>query len=155
MTNRRPNREPVFLAVYGTLMTGQANALDRGVQARMKRRGRCYIPGKIVEIGGDRRGSRYPGLILAGSWDNSLVIGELFVVGDDDRSAADVLRDLDAYEEYIPDNPAESEYSRRFVTVFLDRDRIKERGAWVYVYNKPIAGLTIIESGDWARFVKK
>jgi len=136
-------------------MTGQVNALDPSVRARMKSHGKCLIPGKILEIKDHRGGAGYPGLVDASTLNSSLVVGELFEIGQDDRRAADVLRALDAHEEFIPDNPADSAYLRRFVGVFVGSDRNTKKGAWVYVYNKSTAGVPVIESGDWSSFVKK
>jgi gamma-glutamylcyclotransferase (GGCT)/AIG2-like uncharacterized protein YtfP len=104
----RSNEEPVLLAVYGTLLTGQTNTLAPSVRVRMKSRGKCLIPGEIVEIGDDHAGIRYPGLVLASNNHGSLVIAELFEIGRDDRRAADVLRAIDEYEEFIPSSVADS-----------------------------------------------
>lgn len=149
-----PSGEPVFLAVYGTLMTGQANLLAPGVRAAMKSHGKCRIPGKIVGIEDNHAGIRYPGLISSSNHDGSSVIGELFEIGADDRRAAGILRTIDAYEEFNPGAPADSTFCRRFIAVHLDSDQTTKKYAWVYVYNRPTSGLPVIESGDWSKFVE-
>ena len=42
---------PVFVAVYGTLMAGQVNALGSETKARMVSRGPCRIPGEMFVMG--------------------------------------------------------------------------------------------------------
>jgi gamma-glutamylcyclotransferase (GGCT)/AIG2-like uncharacterized protein YtfP len=144
-----PTGDPVYLAVYGTLMTGQANQLAPGVRAKMKSLGKCRIPGKIFKIRDDRDKVQYPGLVFVSNGDSSSVTGELFEIGKDDRHAAEVLRAIDAYEEFLPDNWADSTFCRRFVAVYPGDHQETKRFAWVYVYNKSTAGMDVIESGDW------
>jgi gamma-glutamylcyclotransferase (GGCT)/AIG2-like uncharacterized protein YtfP len=151
--SENPKGEPVLLAVYGTLMTGQANKLVPGVHAKMRSLGTCFIPGVIVEVSDDRDGSHYPGLVLSSNKQGFLVTAELFEVGEDDQRAAGVLKAIDAYEEFSPGSPADSPFTRRFVAVCLDRDQNKKKYAWVYVYNRPTSDMPIIENGDWAKFV--
>ena len=42
---------PVFVAVYGTLMAGQVNALGSETKARMVSREPCRIPGEMFVMG--------------------------------------------------------------------------------------------------------
>lgn len=65
----------------------------------------------------------------------------LYAVADDA-----VLVRLDAFEEYDPDDPDGSEYLRRRV-----RLAEPDLDAWVYVYNRDVAGRPRVESGDWRR----
>jgi gamma-glutamylcyclotransferase (GGCT)/AIG2-like uncharacterized protein YtfP len=144
-------QSPVFVAVYGTLMTGQDNALAKETRSHMVSRGACSIPGEIFVLGPN---GEYPGLIyLVNS--RSEVQGELFEIGADDAKARDVLEALDLYEEYKPSDAQASLYIRRFVTVNTrgsdSGSENQKIGAWVYIYNRSFDRRTSvrISSGDW------
>jgi gamma-glutamylcyclotransferase (GGCT)/AIG2-like uncharacterized protein YtfP len=133
MTDLDSTRLP--LAVYGSLRAGHGLPEAPEVQHALRARGPCVIRGRLVDLGD------YPGLLDG----PGLVQGELFEVLD-----PDVLRTLDAYEEYDPGDPAGSAYLRRAVTLL--RPAID---AWVYIYNGDVDGLPVIASGDWAAHVSR
>lgn len=88
------------------------------------------VPGRLYDLGW------FPGIVL-GNHENpeegeSFVTCERITV-DDER-----LKQLDAYEGYDPENPDNSLYLRK---------KIGED--WIYVYNHPVEGYELIESGDW------
>jgi gamma-glutamylcyclotransferase (GGCT)/AIG2-like uncharacterized protein YtfP len=140
---------PVLLAVYGTLRRPQENAaVPQEIRSRMKRLGKCLIPGRIYEIAEHATGARYPGLIVADPSEGARVAGELFEIGENDRVAAVVLRALDPYEEFDPGDLHGSAFRRTFMPVY--RSDTEKAYAWVYVYNRPVADDRRIEGGDWA-----
>ena len=138
---------PVHLAAYGTLMTGEVNALSPRTRARLDSVGRCRIPGAMVRVWNGEGAVRidYPGLVAR---EGSFVSGELFLIGDNDAEAADVLAGLDVYEDCRPDDPAGSYYARRLTEV-VTADGDAPVVAWVYYFNRPVEGLEPIADGRW------
>jgi gamma-glutamylcyclotransferase (GGCT)/AIG2-like uncharacterized protein YtfP len=72
------------------------------------------------------------------------VVGELYELLD-----AEVLADLDEYEECYPLAPSRSEYVRR-VARLVEPDI----DAWVYYYNRSVGGRSRVVSGDWTEHLK-
>jgi gamma-glutamylcyclotransferase (GGCT)/AIG2-like uncharacterized protein YtfP len=154
-------KSPLYVATYGTLMTGQVNTLTSEIKVRMVSRGPCTIPGEMFVAGPN---GEYPGLTYQIS-SNSQAHAELFEIGADDEKtgenaddkARDVLQALDRYEEYDPDDTRASLYVRRFVMVKLGSEgglEAQKVGAWVYFYNRDsdqIPGIRI-PSGDWRSY---
>lgn len=120
--------EPL-LAVYGTLREGEATLEPVGGRAALKLRGSCVLRGQLVDLG------EYPGLIDG----EGRIAGDLFTVTD-----AAAWAELDAYEEFFPDDPAASEYDRVYVRLVEPR-----LDAWVYRYIGPVEGAARIAGGDW------
>jgi gamma-glutamylcyclotransferase (GGCT)/AIG2-like uncharacterized protein YtfP len=118
--------------VYGLLMTGYPGFSKLELSTRSRVVGPARVRGRLYDLGD------YPGLLTS---DDGVVLGELISVLD-----PRLIDELDTYEMYDPGNAAESEYLRRPV---LALDRSVE--AWTYVYNRPVTGFPIIESGDWRR----
>ncbi|KPP82626.1 MAG: hypothetical protein HLUCCA04_00790 [Oceanicaulis sp. HLUCCA04] len=116
-------------AVYGLLRRGASGFAQFGLETAFKPLGPCRIPGIIYDLGG------YPGLV-AGPGE---VIGELFTVTD-----AAVIPRLDTFEEYYPDDLNASRYLRQRVHLLSP-----DSDAWVYVWNRTVAGCPCVESGDW------
>jgi gamma-glutamylcyclotransferase (GGCT)/AIG2-like uncharacterized protein YtfP len=72
-----------------------------------------------------------------------LIGGEVF------RVEPDVLAAFDRYEHFLPDRPEASLFRRVTCSAMLDDGQSID--AWVYVFNRPTAGLPLIESGQWRR----
>jgi len=70
------------------------------------------------------------------------VAGDVFRLADPQAG----LALLDAYEECTADFPRPWEYRREIITVETPEGPLR---AWAYLYNRSVAGLTVIESGDW------
>jgi gamma-glutamylcyclotransferase (GGCT)/AIG2-like uncharacterized protein YtfP len=126
---------PEYLFVYGSLRrttsgVHQYLASDAEYVAEGSMQGRLY------EING------YPGAIETADL-NERVFGELYRV----RAMSMLLARLDAYEESDATFPQPHEYVRKVLPVKLcDGDSVM---AWVYVFNRSIAGLRHIISGDY------
>jgi gamma-glutamylcyclotransferase (GGCT)/AIG2-like uncharacterized protein YtfP len=146
--------KPVLLATYGTLMTGHDNPIPDTIQARLKSCGACYIPGHIFEIAEEKGNLRYPGLVRSTADDQALVTGELFEIGLNDTEAAVVLRALDPYERFHPDDVENSLFRRRYIAIYGSDQKIKHR-AWVYIYNRPAPVAAPIPGGDWDAFCRE
>ncbi|MBV8461483.1 MAG: gamma-glutamylcyclotransferase [Candidatus Eremiobacteraeota bacterium] len=126
---RDPERALLF--IYGSLMRG-FELYHYMMGATFIGQGR--VQGTLVSLG------RYPGLI-AGAGD---VHGELYQLEDPAQ-----LEALDDLEEYDPERPEQSEYTRTEREIRLDDGRTCS--AWVYIYNRDTKGCPVIVSGDWHR----
>lgn len=124
---------PELLAVYGTLMTGQAYSGRPDVEALMRPVGPCRIAGTLYSTG------EYPWLVAG----EGRVSGELFEVLDESTFAI-----LDAYEaEGRHTEEGAGTYERRHVRL-LEPDV----DAWVYVWvGEPVG--EPIDDGDWRTFL--
>ena len=122
------------LFVYGTLMRGfdhpMAKLLSRSADflGPARCRGRLYLV------------RHYPGLVRSDD-PAEIVFGELYRL----RIHDELLRELDMYEACGEGFPEPTEYLRRLIDVTLPDGTSGK--AWTYVYNWPVAGLPIIESG--------
>ena len=123
---------PELLAVYGTLMSGQAYEGRPDVEGMMRSLGPCRIPGALYSEGS------YPWLVLG----DGEVRGELYEIPDE--TSADAFAVLDAYENegrHLADG--EGRYARVRVRL-LEPDA----EAWVYVWEGPERGEPI-DDGNW------
>ena len=120
---------PDLLAVYGTLMCGQAYAGRPDVERLMRPVGPCRIRGMLYSEGD------YPWLVAA----EGEVAGELYEVAD-----PATLRLLDAYENEGRHTEDGAGRYQRVRTRLLEPDV----EAWVYVWDGPPRG-EAIDDGDW------
>ncbi|MGF1463431.1 MAG: gamma-glutamylcyclotransferase [Maricaulaceae bacterium] len=123
-----------LMAVYGLLRAGQSGFAKFGLADKVRPRGPCVIPGAIYDLGG------YPGLVSG----DGTVMGELYEVLD-----PTVTPILDAYENYRPQDRAQSDYVRRPVLLAEPEGA----AAWVYIWIKDVTGRPRIDSGDWLSHV--
>lgn len=112
--------------------------MHRVVKTHCHYLGKAFCPGLLFELGG------YPGMVLS-SRVGARVKGEIYRI---DNPGA-LWPVLDAYEDYDPDHPAQSEYIREEIPVTTRPG--EQRMAWTYLYNGPVAGLRRIISGDYTR----
>jgi gamma-glutamylcyclotransferase (GGCT)/AIG2-like uncharacterized protein YtfP len=124
-----PVRAGDAIAVYGLLRAGESGFARFGLADAFKPLGPCQIPGVLWDLG------RFPGLVAG----QGQVVGELFELVD-----ASVMPQLDAFEDYWPDDPDRSRYDRVKLTLLEP-----QRQAWVYVWRLGLETATRIESGDW------
>lgn len=129
-----PDKEE-YLFVYGTLRKDFGNELHKLITRNSEFIGLADYQGKMYNIG------EYPG-IVASDDANSKVIGELYKLSNSLR----LIRILDEYEEFYPENIAESVFVRNAISVSID-GTIYE--AYSYLYNRPTDGLPEITSGDF------
>src|SRR4051794_13919573 len=123
-----------LLAVYGTLMSGQAYDGRPDVESMMRSVGPCRIPGTLYSAGD------YPGLGPT----RGEVAGELFEVHDPDTA----FPILDAYEN---EGRHTEDGAGRYARVRL-RLLEPEVEAWVYVWEGEPRGEPI-DAGDWRTFL--
>lgn len=131
---------PGYLFVYGSLMRDlQDGQRQRWMQDAVYR---CKgsFPGLLYEVTG------YPGAIHQPKG-TGRVQGELFEI-----TAPSLLDTLDRYEECHANDPQPHPYIRQ--TLEIDCEDGQMLPAWVYLYRAGIQGLTHIEDGDYARWVR-
>ena len=122
------------LFIYGTLMPGlRLEAEMRGARFVAA----AQVPGRLVDVG------RYPGLIHG----EGQVTGEVYEVDD-----AHLAR-LDGVEDMVPGDRAASQYWREAVTVAAGP--LQGQPVQTYVYNRPVDGCTLIEHGDYRRYIRE
>jgi len=122
------------LFVYGTLMRGFDHPMARLLAGHADFLGEATCRGRLVLV------KHYPGLLLSKAA-SDIVHGELFRM----RVPAELLGELDMYEACGEGFPEPTEYLRQLIEVTLPGGATTQ--AWTYVYNWPVTGLAIIESG--------
>ena len=127
-----------YLFIYGTLSTQAVPDDVAEAVGKLKFVGRGFVYGKLYDLG------KYPGAKLArGS--RSKIRGEVYRLPVNKQ----VIRSLDAYEEFIQSQPKKSLYLRKKAPVSLENgDRIE---AWVYEYNGDVSRSPIIRGGDYSK----
>ncbi len=134
---------PEYLFVYGTLRHGapRRTAGQRYYQllqqhASLVSAGRLQAKLYLVDY--------YPGAVPEKdpAWQ---VSGEVYQL----PQAANLLTELDAYEQCGPGFATPTEYLRHKQQITLNSGKIVT--AWVYIYNHPTQGLKQILSGDFVR----
>jgi gamma-glutamylcyclotransferase (GGCT)/AIG2-like uncharacterized protein YtfP len=141
------------IAVYGTLLSDVAPHIrDPELREDAKRArqrlgrlvGRCRIRGRLVDLG------EYPGLVLERGSTVGAELYELPFGGSGSQELRDfrsAIAAIDEFEGVNPDDPASSEYVRRYVQL----DFPENAAAWVYVLNQPSRNAEPLDSGDWRK----
>jgi gamma-glutamylcyclotransferase (GGCT)/AIG2-like uncharacterized protein YtfP len=127
------------LFVYGTLMRGYAHPMARLLSANADFLGEASCRGRLYMV------KHYPGLVLSDDADE-IAHGELYRL----RAPDELLREFDMYEACGEGFPEPTQYVRKMVSVSLADGASSQ--AWTYLYNWPVAELTLFESG---RFLGK
>ncbi|WP_192579102.1 gamma-glutamylcyclotransferase family protein [Fibrisoma limi] len=160
-----------LLFVYGTLRQGARNEAAAYLHQRSRHVGIGFLPGKLYYV------DWYPGAVyqptgatvtgqyrsdvpsditnLVGSDGTSdqhspLIDQAPFITGDVFRlhHPAEMLTFLDDYEDVTADG--KGIYVRELLPVMLLG---QPTTAWVYLYNRPVTQLVLIESGDFAAYL--
>ncbi len=128
-----------FLFVYGTLRRGSKHPMQQLLTRHSRYCGQALFQGRLYDIGG------YPGVIAAPEAQD-LVHGDLLQL-----TSPELLEQLDRYEEAGQDFPAPQEYVRQQTLVLLAAGG--QRSCWIYLYNRPVARLRLIVSGDYLQYL--
>ncbi|GHT27069.1 hypothetical protein FACS18942_05730 [Planctomycetales bacterium] len=123
---------------YGTLRKGQCrfNVLERlGIVSEQV----GTVKGTLYQCGS------YPGAVLGTPKTKKHIVGDLIQV----RNVAEAMSQLDYIEGFYGFGDPHSLFCRRIVPVELPDE--KTTLAWVYEYNKDVARLNQIKSGDWTK----
>jgi gamma-glutamylcyclotransferase (GGCT)/AIG2-like uncharacterized protein YtfP len=126
---------PELLFVYGTLRRAACGGMHHLLGSAVFL-GEATWQGRLYRVDG------YPGAVPSRE-PAATVRGELYRLVD----GGETLALLDDYEECGPAFGTESEY-RRSVTRVTRADGT-DVSAWIYRYNRPVAGLELIASGDF------
>jgi gamma-glutamylcyclotransferase (GGCT)/AIG2-like uncharacterized protein YtfP len=129
---------PTHLFVYGTLLRGVPSAKAAYLEKRGRYRGEAALPGYLLDLGS------YPGLVYEPSA-AAQVYGQVFALDD----PAGTLAELDRYEGIEPQAPEAGEYRRAALPMLLEGAAVE---CWVYLYNRPPAGLPRIPGGDYLAY---
>jgi gamma-glutamylcyclotransferase (GGCT)/AIG2-like uncharacterized protein YtfP len=124
------------LFVYGTLMRASSHPLAQELMHRATFEGEARFNGRLYLV------SHYPAVVPS-DMPEEWVRGEVFVVSD-----PDFLVTLDRYEECGPEDREPTEYRRLQQTVVTSSGESVE--AWMYIYNRPVADLQRIASGQFS-----
>ncbi|MFD2573980.1 gamma-glutamylcyclotransferase [Spirosoma soli] len=129
-----------YLIVYGTLQPQFDNPYATFLRKHGQYIGDGQFSGLLVDIG------NYPGAIhQQGSITN--VYGTVYDVT---RYSQTVFRYLDTYEGVGSGFEQPTEYVRSVIPVYCTNAILD---CWAYLYNWPIDGKRVIESGDYAQFL--
>lgn len=130
------NPEPQELFVYGTLRKGGANPMHDFLAREADFIGTATCRGRLYRV------DFYPGAVPSTRPDD-VVHGEVYRL----RRPAFALAELDRYEACGAGFAPPTEYVREVATVRLCDGR--EVPVWIYLYNRPVADLELIPSGDF------
>ena len=118
--------------MQGLTLRGKPDLAALGVT----RVGPCRVQAHLWDTG-----LGYPALTAPGCEAAGEVRGELWQLTDPDRA----LPVLDAFESLYAEDEGGSDYLRHRV-VCLEPAGVE---AWIYVWNGPTAGMTLVSDGDW------
>jgi gamma-glutamylcyclotransferase (GGCT)/AIG2-like uncharacterized protein YtfP len=118
--------EPLF--IYGTLHPDRAPAEIAPTVALLKPLGPAMLRGRLLNLGA------YPGLLLPGPDE---IRGELFALPEDRELRHRTWAALDAYEDFRPNAPEHSLFTRVLTVVTLPGG--STRRAWVYIFNEMVS----------------
>jgi gamma-glutamylcyclotransferase (GGCT)/AIG2-like uncharacterized protein YtfP len=124
------------LFVYGSLMSGAGHPMGERLRQEARLIGAATIQGRLYRV------SWYPGLVEAADPAHR-VHGEVYAL--DDPAAS--LAWLDAYEGIVLQERAANDYERFERPVRLAGG--DELAAWVYLYQRDVAGLSLVAGGRW------
>src|ERR1700709_927884 len=123
-----------LLFVYGALLDN-----DNEFAVFLKNNSKFYsegkLKGKLYDIG------EYPGAVFY-SDDESYIYGSILELTNIEK----VLPVIDEYEGYGDDQIQPNEFIRALANIETDAGSVS---CWLYLYNLPVAGLPVIESGRY------
>lgn len=127
-----------LLFVYGTLRRAAGHPMHRLLARHAERVGPARYAGRLYDLG------PYPAVVPDRSA-GAVVHGELYRM----RQRDTLLPLLDRYEGCTEADGPGAEYRREAQPV--ERPDGTTAQAWVYLYNRPVAGRRLISSGDYLR----
>ncbi len=128
-----------YLFIYGTLLPGHGPKVVADVVEKLRYVGQGAAQGRLYDLG------EYPGAVLNAS-SRTKILGRVFELPQDKN----VLKSLDAYEGFNPNNLKNSLFSREQTTITLDDSR--KLRCWIYVYNQDVSSAKLISSGDYSKY---
>jgi gamma-glutamylcyclotransferase (GGCT)/AIG2-like uncharacterized protein YtfP len=128
-----------YLFVYGTLLD-ESNEFAIYLKQNCSYYSKGRFRGRLYDLG------EYPGAIADENYP-AFVYGSIFKL----KNAIEALKYLDDYESFGEDQEQPNLFFREMAKVETDNGRIN---CWVYLYNLPIEGFRVIESGNYAEYRK-
>jgi gamma-glutamylcyclotransferase (GGCT)/AIG2-like uncharacterized protein YtfP len=128
-----------YVFAYGTLQPGLAPREIAPVVETLRPIGEGFAFGRLYDLG------EYPAAVLDAT-SSQRVFGTVFELPDD----SNVLRQLDAYEGFIPEMPDQSLFVRNAERVILDSGSVLT--CWVYAFNGVLDPERIIASGRYVKW---
>jgi gamma-glutamylcyclotransferase (GGCT)/AIG2-like uncharacterized protein YtfP len=125
-----------YLFTYGTLQPGQAPTSIASAVNKLRRIGEGVVSGLLYDLG------EYPGAVLDNS-SGQEVFGIVCQLPED----ANILSQLDSYEDFDPDSPETSLFIREQHPVLLSTGETLP--CWVYVYNGKTDSSRILADGKF------
>ncbi|MDX1639591.1 MAG: gamma-glutamylcyclotransferase family protein [Balneolaceae bacterium] len=136
------NRSEEFLFVYGTLRRSIGHPRREVLDRHGKFVGKARFRGRLYLV------RDFPGAVPSDD-EEDRVAGELYRL----RDPATVLKQLDRYEGYNPNNRKGSLFVRSMHPVELSNNGTgRAVEAWIYLYNRPVRQLQQIPSGDFLKY---
>ena len=126
-----------LLFVYGTLMRGMDNPFSTQLSKASEFLGSATAPGCLYDYQ-----SEYPCAVTS-LRPCDVIHGELYHLIDPEP----LFLELDPYEDCYPEDEKRSLFTRRIVEITThEQNQVK---AWMYFWNRPLDGLTLIENGNF------
>jgi gamma-glutamylcyclotransferase (GGCT)/AIG2-like uncharacterized protein YtfP len=127
-----------YLFAYGTLLPGHAPVGIAVVVDRLTVVGDGFVQGRLYDLGD------FPGAVLDGA-SAERVFGTVYELPND----PDILRALDAYEEFDLSMADKSQFVRMQCSVTLTSGTVLD--AWIYVYPRTPAPERLVPGGVFRR----
>jgi gamma-glutamylcyclotransferase (GGCT)/AIG2-like uncharacterized protein YtfP len=126
-----------YLFVYGTLLD-ESNEFAIYLKQNCKFYDKGKLKGILYDLG------EYPGAIADENYPD-YVYGSIFKL----NNTSEALKYLDDYEGFGEDQELPNLFIRAMVSVETGSGQMD---CWVYLYNLPVAGFRLIESGDYVSY---
>lgn len=128
-----------YLFVYGTLLPERVPYGVADAVKRLRYVGRASTQGRLYDLG------EYPGAIL--DVDSRMkIMGRVFALPEGE----DVLKSLDEYEGFNPQDRESSLFAREQATIKLEDGQ--SLLCWIYVYNRDVGRAKLISDGDYLKY---
>jgi gamma-glutamylcyclotransferase (GGCT)/AIG2-like uncharacterized protein YtfP len=130
------------LFLYGTLLPELAPPAIAAAARRLARVGKASLPGRLHDLGA------FPGAILDPAA-RTRIAGAVFALPGD----PELLAALDAYEGFLPGDPARSLFVRVRAAARLEDGC--ELSCWVYEYNRDPGDAPLVPGGDYLAWKRR
>ncbi|MDX2245440.1 MAG: gamma-glutamylcyclotransferase family protein [Bacteroidia bacterium] len=121
------------LFVYGTLLRDTENPMSAYLKSKSTFVNEGTMSGKLFKV------DFYPGAVFLPE-SNQKVHGEIYSI----QNPEEVFEVLDTYENYTPQAPEQSLFTRKVVPVNVAGETVY---CWAYLYNHRTEGLKQLDSG--------
>ena len=126
-----------LLFVYGTLMQGMGNSFSDELTEGSEYLGSATVPGRLYDVKGE-----YPCAVTS-SHSPGLILGEIYRL----KNPVSLFQSLDLYEDCYPEDASRSLFIRTLTRITASNKQTHT--AWIYLWNRPLDGLSLIENGDY------